>query len=268
MCIENSPSLLCGVDITKYAKGGEYGPNAGLRLCLETKAMFLYACARGYDQDDPAHRQLAIQSCNFDHGDEFLSIISKRLDKTLRHYMKMARTHGLDGDSFNAPADAYQWLVNLKGGIDVEMTDLETVKMNPVLSDSSIRRSYSRLDRKIRHNPWRRPNRSECSSGTSRASSRVSRHSGRSTSTLSSRATTIKSSNSTISSTPTSTKDLSITPPTWAIGDAWDTLFAHAEREAGSGPDSTFRAILVMEQAINEMKIQVDVMCREMMYKF
>ncbi|RSL82887.1 hypothetical protein CEP52_016848 [Fusarium oligoseptatum] len=209
MCIENSPSLLCGVDITKYAKGGEYGPNAGLRLCLETKAMFLYACARGYDQDDPAHRQLAIQSCNFDHGDEFLSIISKRLDKTLRHYMKMARTHGLDGDSFNAPADAYQWLVNLKGGIDVEMTDLETVKMNPVLS-----------------------------------------------------------SNSTISSTPTSTKDLSITPPTWAIGDAWDTLFAHAEREAGSGPDSTFRAILVMEQAINEMKIQVDVMCREMMYKF
>ncbi|RSL82894.1 hypothetical protein CEP51_004854 [Fusarium floridanum] len=209
MCIENSPSLLCGVDITKYAKGGEYGPNAGLRLCLETKAMFLYACARGYDQDDPAHRQLAIQSCNFDHGDEFLSIIGKRLDKTLRHYMKMARTHGLDGDSFNAPADAYQWLVNLKGGIDVEMTDLETVKMNPVLS-----------------------------------------------------------SNSTISSTPTSTKDLSITPPTWAIGDAWDTLFAHAEREAGSGPDSTFRAILVMEQAINEMKIQVDVMCREMMYKF
>ncbi|KAL2669847.1 hypothetical protein Neosp_015144 [[Neocosmospora] mangrovei] len=264
MCIENSPSLLCGVDITKYAKGGEYGPNAGLRLCLETKAMFLYACARGYDQDDPAHRQHAIQSCNFDHGDAFLGIISKRLEKTLRHYMKMTKTHGLDGDSFNAPADAYQWLVNRKGGMDVEMTDPETVDKHPIPSNSSIRRSRSRLDRKIRHNPWRRPNRSEYSS---RASSDVSRRSELSESTMSSRTTTIKSSNSTTSSTSTAMTDLSTTSSTWAIGHAWDTLFAHAEREAGHGPDSTFRAILVMEQAINEMKIQVDVMSREMMYK-
>ncbi|WAO97287.1 Hypothetical protein NCS54_01500900 [Fusarium falciforme] len=138
--------------------------------------MFLYACARGYDQDDPAHRQHAIQSCNFDHGDEFLNIIGKRLDKTLRHYMKMAKAHGLNVDLFNAPADTCQWLVDRKSSMDVEMTDLETIEKNPIPSDSSIRRSYSRLDRQIRHNPWRRrSNRSQHSSGSSRASSRVSR---------------------------------------------------------------------------------------------
>ncbi|RSL44142.1 hypothetical protein CEP54_014801 [Fusarium duplospermum] len=271
MCIENSPSLLCGVDVNKYAKGGEYGPNAGLRLCLETKAMFLYACARGYDQDDPDHRQHALQSCNFDHGDEFLNIVGKRLDKTLRHYMKMAKAHGLNSDSFDTHTEAHQWLVDRKSSMDVEMTDLEADAKNPIPSNSPIRRSYSRLDRQIRHNPWRRSNKSQQSSSSSRASSRVSRWSGRSASTtMSSRATSIKSSDSTnsaISNTSISMTELSTTSPMYAIEHAWDTLLAYAEKQAGNGPDCAFRALLVMEQAINDMKTHVDVIYREIMSK-
>ncbi|KAJ4177724.1 hypothetical protein NW767_015046 [Fusarium falciforme] len=71
---------------------------------------------------------------------------------------------------------------------------------------------------------------------------------------------TFESSNSAISNTSLSMTELSTTSPTWAIGHAWDTLLAYAEREAGNGPDC--RAVLVMEQAINEMKTQVDVIHR------
>ncbi|KAF5576266.1 hypothetical protein FPCIR_12695 [Fusarium pseudocircinatum] len=131
MCEDNSSTLICGQQVSSYAQGGSYGPQAGIRQCAKTKAILLWAVTNGHRPDHPQSWQNILEWCNYNHGEEFLNIVGKRLEKTVWYFAKMAASHQLNQDSFGSSnggiAEAEAWLARQKSLNDVEMKDADSV---------------------------------------------------------------------------------------------------------------------------------------------
>ncbi|KAF5682095.1 hypothetical protein FDENT_7792 [Fusarium denticulatum] len=219
MCEDNSSTLICGQQVSSYAQGGSYGPQAGIRQCQKTKAILLWAVTNGHRPDHPQSWQNILEWCNYNHGAEFLNVVGKRLEKTVWYFVKMAASHQLNQDSFGSSidgiAEAEAWLARQKSLNDVEMKDANSV---------------AKLDTKRRH----RLSRSSDAAASSVASSTSdTRH-------------------------PAQPGDKRV-----ALERSWEILWDQAKRDAGQGQDYKFRRLLLMEEAIQAMKIEIDRLQRE-----
>ncbi|KAF5638975.1 uncharacterized protein FTJAE_5046 [Fusarium tjaetaba] len=225
MCADNSETLICGQQVSSYAQGGSYGPQAGVRQCAKTKAILLWAVSNGHRPDNPQSWQNILEWCNYNHGAEFLNIVGKRLEKTVWYFTKLASGHQLNQDSFgnstDGIAEAEAWLARQKSLNDVEMKDADSV----VKTDNKSQVSTSTRRRTKVHRRHRPPRSSDAAS-------------------------------SSVGSSTSETRQGS--DKRKALERSWEILWDQAKRDAGQGQDYKFRRLMVMEEAIQSMKIEID----------
>ncbi|KAF5530881.1 hypothetical protein FNAPI_13439 [Fusarium napiforme] len=233
ICADNSSTLICGQQVSSYAQGGSYGPQAGIRQCAKTKAILLWAVSNGHRPDHPQSWQNILEWCNYNHGEEFLNIVGKRLVKTVWYFWKMAANQQLNQDSFGSSidgiAEAEAWLARQKSLNDVEMKDADAVVKTD--NKSQVSTSSRRRTKVHRRN---RPSRSSDAATSSVGScTSETRHSAQGSDKRE------------------------------ALERSWEILWDQANRDAGQGQDYKFRRLLLMEEAIQSMKIEIDRLQRE-----
>ncbi|KAF5986972.1 hypothetical protein FBULB1_2178 [Fusarium bulbicola] len=233
MCADNSPTSICGQHISKYAPGGSFGPQAGIRQCLKTKAILLWAVTNGHRTNDPQSWQNILEWCNYNHGEEFLGIVGKRLEKTVLYFAKLAAGHQLSQDSFGSTfdgiAEAEAWLARQKSLTDVEMKDADSV----VKTDTKSQVSTSSRRRTKVQRRHRLPRSSDTAASGVASSTSDKQHLAQSRDKRE------------------------------ALQLSWGILWDQASRDAGKGDVYKFRRLLLMEEAVQAMKMEIDRMQRE-----